>query len=141
MKHTGITIFTIVATFAFLSSNVMASDATLFRFWSGQNKSHFYTSSLSEKEQVMLKYSNSEWKYEGEAYKVNDCTDTASSKVYRFWSPNNKHHFYTISETEKKWVDDTFTDAEWTLEGVHFVLIPQLLPIECLFIDFGHKEI
>ncbi len=38
--------------------------------------------------------------------------------VYRFWSPSNTRHFYTISEAEKDYVLATYPPNTWTYEGV-----------------------
>jgi hypothetical protein len=97
---------------------------TLYRFWSEKNKSHFYTSSEEEKNLIQRTYSITEWKYEGEAYKVKGCENLEMypeiSRVYRFWSEKNKRHFYTISESEKNHVIDAYDDIEWKYEGVAF---------------------
>lgn len=46
--------------------------------------------------------------------------DPIPAPVYRFWSSTNKSHFYTIDETEKQFVIDTYDDAEWAYEGPAF---------------------
>jgi hypothetical protein len=51
----------------------------VYRFWSEYNKSHFYTASATEKDEVMAKYDDSVWKYEGIAYYVNGSIQAARS--------------------------------------------------------------
>jgi len=46
-------------------------------------------------------------------------TADAGVPVYRFWSPKNSRHFYTISETEKQKLID-YPDNVWTYEGVAY---------------------
>ncbi|OHB66672.1 MAG: hypothetical protein A2Y77_11205 [Planctomycetes bacterium RBG_13_62_9] len=41
------------------------------------------------------------------------------SKVYRFWSPTNERHFYTISEEEKEKLLTIYSRV-WTYEGAAF---------------------
>jgi hypothetical protein len=40
--------------------------------------------------------------------------------VYRFWSPDNSRHFYTISESEKEHVLATYPPSTWTYEAVAY---------------------
>lgn len=56
------------------------------------------------------------------------------SPVYRFWSPLNSKHFYTISEAEKDSVIATYASNVWTYEGVAFYAFttdsqPNLAPV------------
>ncbi len=46
--------------------------------------------------------------------------DDGLSPVYRFWSPQNSRHFYTISEAEKQYVQTTFASNIWTYETVAY---------------------
>jgi hypothetical protein len=53
--------------------------------------------------------------------------------VYRFWSPTLGKHFYTISETEKNWLIDSYAYV-WTPEGIVYYAFaqasePNLLPV------------
>ncbi len=43
-----------------------------------------------------------------------------ASRVYRFWSPANSRHFYTISEAEKDHVINTYASNLWTYEAVAY---------------------
>jgi hypothetical protein len=106
------------------TSDACLSGIQLYRFWSEQNKSHFYTSNATEKQQVIDLYDDNVWKYEGVAY----CVGTTSSaeftkEVYRFWSEQNKSHFYTSNATEKQQVIDLYDDNVWKYEGVAYYSI------------------
>jgi endonuclease YncB( thermonuclease family) len=92
----------------------------VYRFWSNKNKGHFYTISTLERDQVISNYSVNEWSYEGVAFFVSNCSDPASSKVYRFWSSQNKKHFYTNSLEERNQVINQYADNEWLYEGEAF---------------------
>ncbi len=48
---------------------------------------------------------------------------TASSSpslVYRFWSDTYKHHFFTISKSERDQIMSTYKNKEWRYEGIAF---------------------
>ena len=44
--------------------------------------------------------------------------------VYRFWSPQNSRHFYTVSEAEKDYVIATYPANIWTYETVAYYAFP-----------------
>lgn len=95
----------------------------LYRFWSNRNKAHFYTANEMEKDKVIETYKNDPdgWAYEAIAYYVYGKDFTGPSlPVYRFWSNQNRGHFYTSSETEKNLVIDKYTDDQWLYEGEVF---------------------
>jgi len=96
--------------------------APLYRFWSQRYQGHFYTADAGEKDHVIAAYPDDEWKYEGIAYYIVPTTSsvTGTGEVYRFWSQNNRHHFYTSDPVEKQFVIDTYDDAEWAYEGPAF---------------------
>ncbi|MCI5192798.1 MAG: hypothetical protein D3915_06675 [Candidatus Electrothrix sp. AU1_5] len=90
----------------------------MHRFWSTKNKAHFYTIDEDEKNLVINKYTDYEWKYEGIAWYSYDTPHDDALPLYRFWSKKNSSHFYTISEEEKEHVEATYTDYEWEYECV-----------------------
>lgn len=51
--------------------------------------------------------------------------------VYRFWSPINKAHYYTISETEKTTLINEHR-KEWTFQGTAFRAFPDASDPNCL---------
>ena len=82
----------------------------IHRFWSYTNQSHFYTASEEEKSLVIANYPENVWKYEGVAYNAFGDTGSEIVPVYRFWSDENQHHFYTASEDEKNLVIATYPE-------------------------------
>jgi len=46
--------------------------------------------------------------------------DDGPLPVYRFWSPQNSRHFYTISQAEKDYVQATYPSSIWTYETVAY---------------------
>ncbi|MCI5165365.1 MAG: hypothetical protein D3903_04580 [Candidatus Electrothrix sp. GM3_4] len=92
----------------------------VYRFWSDQNQSHFYTISENERNTVIEKYTDYQWKYEGVAWYAYITLKEDSRPVYRFWSDQNQSHFYTISETEKQYVEDTYSDDQWQYERIEW---------------------
>lgn len=90
----------------------------VFRFWSDVNSKHFYTIESGERDTVFGTYNVRTWKYEGQvfrAYKLANCS--GKDPVYRFWSDEKQGHFYTISESEKNHVTETYSENVWKLEG------------------------
>lgn len=95
-----------------------ANRVPIYRFWSSQNSHHFYTSSETEKDAAIANYSDAEWLFEGIAYYVYQSEQPGTIPVYRFWSNQNRVHFYTSNGTEADNIINNYTDEEWRLEGV-----------------------
>jgi hypothetical protein len=90
----------------------------IHRFWSRARGGHFYTLHEPEKQQVIDLYSHL-WTYEGIAFYAFASGEQPpeTTPVHRFWSPVHGSHFYTMNETERQWVIDTYPHA-WTYEGI-----------------------
>lgn len=73
----------------------------VYRFWSSEQSSHFYTISEAEKDRVIAIYTPYQWQYE----RVEGCAlpsqEDDSLPVYRFYSSPLTLHRFTISEEEK----------------------------------------
>ncbi len=96
----------------------------IYRFWSDQNQSHFYTASEEEKNHVINAYDDKVWRYEGAAYSVHASQIAGTIPVYRFWSDQNQSHFYTASEEEKNHVINAYDDKVWRYEGAAYYIYP-----------------
>jgi len=96
----------------------------VFRFWSDANKSHFYTQSLSERNNLIFSSHPKEWKYEYFAYSAFANAQTDTIPLYRFWSQAHKGHFYTSSAEEKQYVVDTYPESTWRYEGIAYNVYP-----------------
>ena len=99
-----------------------ANNAPLYRFFNKKNGSHFYTSSLAEKNSVQANLSAT-YAYDGPAYNVCTAPPAGSQTVYRFFNKKNGSHFYTASEAEKNTVLATLS-AVYTLDGPAFYVAP-----------------
>ncbi len=51
---------------------------------------------------------------------IQELTGLTVAPVYRFWSPQNSRHFYTVSEAEKNYVIATYPPSVWTYETVAY---------------------
>jgi hypothetical protein len=101
-----------------------AATTPVHRFWSSINSRHFYTTSESEKQNLIDNFSYI-WGYEGVAYYALPDDDAPGSlPVYRFWSQSASAHFYTISEAEKDMLIRDFPHV-WTFEGTAFYAYPE----------------
>ncbi len=120
-------LFSIIVSLSFLFltivlgiNKVNAQEATtpIYRFYSPVSLAHFYTADSAEAEYV--KNTNPNWNYEGivlEAYKF-DGSCSNGTEVYRFYNPSKEVHFYTPSEAEKEYIEDT--NPNWDYEAVAY---------------------
>lgn len=106
---------------AFFASRPQVCDGErVYRFWSTTKQSHFYTMSQSERDHVIANYPENVWRYEGVAYCAEPSSSSDGLPVHRFWSTTKQSHFYTISESEKDQIIDTYDERVWRYEGVAF---------------------
>jgi hypothetical protein len=94
----------------------------LYRFWSQTQRGHFYTTEVGEKDFIVATYPTDVWNFEGTAFYVYPDTTavTPTQRVWRFWSPSARHHFFTASDSEKDFVVATYPPSQWTFEGAAF---------------------
>ena len=99
-------------------SMVIGERSPVYRFWSDQNRSHFYTTSGYEKDSISTNYPSEVWKYERIAWYAHLAGDAPSNSrpIYRFWSERHGSHFYTISEEEKNYIRATYPKDIWEYE-------------------------
>jgi len=90
----------------------------LYRFWAAEQKAHFFTASVSERDRIIADLAH-DWRYEGVAYYVYPSGVTTGTDVHRFWSPANRRHFYTASASERDGVIRQF-GATWRYENAAF---------------------
>lgn len=95
-----------------------ADTVPLYRFWSNRYSGHFFTIQEAEKNNIVANLSR-DWSYEGVAYYVYSTAGLGRSPVYRFWSPNSRHHFFTISEAEKNNIVANLS-GDWSYEGIAY---------------------
>jgi predicted outer membrane repeat protein len=90
----------------------------VYRFWSPVLESHFWTISEAEKDWVLKAYPD-DWVFEGVAFYAYAAGEQRLSArpVYRFWSDQLGHHFYTISEAEKNLLLEKYPTV-WAYEGI-----------------------
>jgi hypothetical protein len=92
---------------------------TVHRFWSPTLSGHFYTADERERAKLVYDYPGV-WTYEIAAYHAfPDDRHPNAAPVHRFWSDQNGAHFYTIDETEKDFILDTYPHV-WEYEGIAF---------------------
>ncbi len=96
----------------------------VYRFRSPVTGRYFYTIDASEKDQLIKEYPEF-WTYEGPAFKAAAKPDLPDlAPVYRFWSPTQLSHFYTINEEEKDMIIRQWPDV-WSFETVAFYAYPE----------------
>ena len=93
--------------------------APIYRFWSPQRSTHFYTGDEREKDLFLNEYADV-WTPEGIAYCGHiDDVDLNASPVFRFWSETLGVYFYTISQTEADSLEAEHGKV-WSYDGVTF---------------------
>jgi len=96
----------------------------VYRFWSDDLWTHFYTIDPTERDELIDGPSTT-WIYEGEAFWVfpPETRVPGTIPVYRFWSEPIRRHFYTTNEEQK---DDIIRELAnvWTYEGVVWRAFP-----------------
>lgn len=97
----------------------------IYRFWSPENRSHFYTASLAERDHIIATYSESQWTYEGEAYTAFSELTPDRVPLYRFWSPTFRGHFFTTNPDEKDFVIENYPPEIWTYENIAYYVYPE----------------
>ncbi|HET8958079.1 MAG TPA: S8 family serine peptidase, partial [Microcella sp.] len=101
-----------------------AAATAVYRFWSDEKQTHFYTRSVSERDSIMANYPDRVWRYEGPAFGAFASPVTGTVAVYRFWSTTGQSHFYTASTAERDKVINDYPDEVWKYEGIAFYVYP-----------------
>jgi len=72
----------------------------IYSFWGIQKGYHFYTASITEKDNLIKNFSKL-YKYEGIPWNAYAAQKTETVPVYRFLNTTYQYHFYTSSVSEK----------------------------------------
>jgi hypothetical protein len=101
--------------------------APVHRFWSPLHGKHFYTADAAEKDSILATYPPEVWSYESVAFLAypEGTQPAGTSAVYRFWSPLNGAHFYTIDAAEKDSILATYPPEVWSFESIAFYAYPE----------------
>ena len=90
----------------------------VYRFYSNQLLTHFFTKSTHEKDTMIATFSDDVWRYEGVSWYVHQDSSSGSAPLYRFYSDTLRRHFYTISAYEKDSIIANFPVEMWRYEGI-----------------------
>lgn len=96
----------------------------VYRFWSDESSSHFYTMSEAERSYIESSYPESAWRFEGTVFYAYDSPQSGTLPVYRFWSEMNEAHFYTLQESEKSYLENNYPVSVWAYENVAWHAYP-----------------
>lgn len=86
----------------------IVTEYPVYRFFSTQTNTHFYTISATERDTIIANYP---WyRYEGTAWfaYLPGYQKSNTNPVYRFYSTHTNTHFFTISESEKDTVIEKY---------------------------------
>ena len=79
----------------------------MFRLYNPNSSEHFYTSNLTERNNL----TSLGWKYEGSAW---DAPEKSKTPVYRLYNPNAGDHHYTVDAKER----NNLVNLGWKDEGI-----------------------
>ncbi|MDM8553152.1 hypothetical protein QUF75_00260 [Desulfococcaceae bacterium HSG7] len=98
--------------------SVASTRVPVYRFYSNQLLTHFFTKNTNEKDTLISTFSDDVWRYEGVSWYVHQDSSSGAAPLYRFYSDHLKRHFYTISTNEKDSIIANFPVEMWRYEGV-----------------------
>ncbi|MBB3997814.1 matrixin family metalloprotease [Aureimonas pseudogalii] len=88
----------------------------VFRFYNETTRTHFYTNSTAERDQVLARLP--QFRFEGNAFDTVNSNDSDAIDVYRFYNQRTQTHFYTASAAERDEVMRTL--PQFRFEGVGY---------------------
>lgn len=94
------------ALYQWLNSASTTVRLPIYRFFHTGNSTHFYTSSPTERDYIISKFSV--YNYEGPTFYAYGANALGSSPVHRFYNNQTGAHFYTIDEQERQYVYSNF---------------------------------
>ena len=97
-------------------SKASAAELTVFRFYNALSGAHFYTASVTERDQLRAQARS--FVYEGPAFQASSQGSSGLSPVYRFYNTSTGVHFYTISEAERTQIQQNL--SQFQFEGVAY---------------------
>ena len=112
------------AVFAFSGEDL----SNVYRFYSRNDRVHFYTISEEEKNVVAATNPPEQWWCEGVAWQGFKNQNEGQLPVHRFYSQNYRSHFYTISEEEKQYIINNYSKETWQYEGVAYYAFKEAQP-------------
>lgn len=103
-----------------------AGDDLVYRFYIPQTYSHFWTTDLGERDQMIA----AGYDYEGVAWYSS--TNTADTPVYRLYAPSIRQHLYTTDMSE---VNRLVASGGWNNEGIdqYETMTPNSSPVYRLY--------
>ena len=99
-----------------------AGPSAVYRFFSPLTGRHFYTISRAERDKL-INESGGAWTSEGIAFYASTRSFADMLPVYRFWSPKQSSHYWTIDEKEATKMMREQSDV-WIYEGVGYYAYP-----------------
>lgn len=106
---------------SFAVVSVPATSRPVYEFRSAVTGASFWTISEQEKDLLLIHHLEV-WQYRGIAWyaSMDPGARPGLQPVYRFWSPAQQRHFYTMSESEKEAVLAESAAESWAYEGPVF---------------------
>ncbi len=93
-----------------------ASRTAVYRFFNTQTSAHFFTTSVTERDNVQATLPH--MTYEGPAFYASGSAVPGLSPVHRFYNTRNGVHFYTITESERAHIAATL--PHFSYDGIAY---------------------
>jgi len=105
----------------FCLAGIPAGSSPVYLFRNKATGAQFWTLWSREKDRLLTVYPQL-WHYEGVGWYAYASPDVRAGllPVYRFWSPSQERHFYTIRESQSEEVLAKSTCDTWIFEGAAF---------------------
>jgi hypothetical protein len=91
----------------------------VYRFYNKKNGAYLYTSSVSERYNLVAKYSKT-WKYQGSTYSWNTSPTLNPIQVHRFYNKTNGSYLYTTNAAQVKSLQSWKNKKKWKYQGVAY---------------------
>jgi|GEM_PF-3253358 len=100
------------------NDSFQTEDNTVFHFTQRELGTNFYTTSIRERDYI--RDNMSQYNFQGEAFKSTSEGDSAidAQAVYRFFNSGTGAHLYTISESERDYIQDNL--SSYSAEGIAY---------------------
>nr|WP_286190326.1 hypothetical protein [Labrenzia sp. R4_2] len=94
----------------------ISTEFEVYRFFNTETGSHFYTSSATERDQVLQVFP--QYQYEGNVFGSNATVDNGGAAVHRFFNSETGTHFYTASQEEYEYIETNLSNFAY--EGISY---------------------
>lgn len=90
----------------------------VYRFWSRKYRTLYYTTSSSERDDIINNWPNDTWEYQGIRLYTYKDPGADRTPVYRMWSSKYKASYFTTNANYRDCMIDKYPSHIWRYEGI-----------------------